>query len=270
MPTGILTLNGTDAETLGFSPVSFEGMLGAPARTYNLLPIPGLPGGIDPGVAPMEAARTIKITGLVQAASKTALETTLDVIKEACGAGLVAITGPYAPTRAWYGLLQPFDANPEVPTVLNGIALIQLEFVCPSPYAVDLTPATIAFGATAVEIPLGTAPSTGRDNLSAIITITGAATTPIVTYKDRDGVTQGTLSFSGYSPLAGDTAVADLGRRLIYKFVSGVRTNAFSALAAGYIWPRLDPIDASVSGALWPTLATSAGSGSITYYRMWR
>lgn len=271
MASGILTFNGLDSDTdLSLLPVSIGGMLGAPARALGLLDLPQAPGGIDPGLVPSEAARTLTIEGLIKATSQTTLMTTLDRIKEVCGTGLVTIAGPYATDRRYYGVLQPLDAEQVERTLLNGWARVTLAFVCPLPYAIASTPTTVSFGSTATAIPLGTAPSALRTDWSAVITITGAATTPIVTYADYRGTTQATLSFSGYSPSAGDSIVIDCGRKLVYRFVGGAKSNAFSYLAAGYAFPALSPDDAYVTGALWPTLAVSSGVASLRYYKAYR
>lgn len=271
MASTVLYANGLDFDAdLGLIPVAIGGMLGSPARTLGLLDIPQAPGGVDPGLPPQEAARTLTIEALVQASSQTTLLTTLDSIKDALGTGLVELTGAYSSTRAYYGVLQPFDAEQFARTLLNGWATVRLAFLCAQPYAVSTTRSTIAFGSTAVTVPLGTAPSQGRDDWSAIIEITGAATTPTLTYLDSAGNTVGTMAFSGYSPAAGDSIIIDCGRRLVYRYVSGTRSNAFSLMTAGYRFPDLDPADGSYRSSLWPSLKVSSGSGFLTYNLMYR
>lgn len=274
MATGMLYLNGVDAETIGFTPVSATGLLGSAARTLGLLDIPGVPGAIDPGVSPAEATRTIQITGLVMAASVTALYTSLDAINDACGTGLVEIRSAYSTSRAFYGVLEPFDAEQTANVanvMVDGYALVSLSFLCAMPYAVALVPSVINFRSTATDIPLGTASSVGRDTgWSAMIEITGAATTPTLTYSNYRGDTVSTMAFASYSPLAGDSILVDCGRRLVYKFVSGVRTNIFSVLTAGYAFPALDPSDADFTNSLWPKLTCSSGSAVIRYYKAYR
>ena len=269
MASAILYANGLDFDTdLGCIPVNVSGLQGMPARALGLLDIPGLPGSFDAGIPLRESMRTLDITCLVQASSESTLYTTLDRAKEAM-TGLVAITGPYSSTRAFYGALVQGDANPFVMTVLNGWATVVFKFVCAMPFAVATTPDTISFGSTAVAIPLGTAPSIGRDNWSAIIEITGAATTPTLTELDSAGNSVGTMVFT-YSPAAGDTIRIDVGRKLVQRRVSGTWSNAFTYLTAGYTWPSLDPVNGYTYGTAYPQLKVSSGSGAITYYKMWR
>jgi hypothetical protein len=269
MSVGMLYINGQEAEaTFGILVTSFAGDLSTPARTINLLNIPSLAGAIDPGLTPNESVRVLTVNFLVHAASKSVLYASLDAIKDACGNGLVELQTPYSTTRALYGVLQTCEAAAQTPTLLNGWVSGTMTFLCATPYWFDIAPTTVAF-TTATAIPLGTAPSFGRDQFSAIITITGAATTPTLTYKDYAGVTVGTMVFS-YSPLAGDSIVIDCGRHLVTRLVSGVSSNALSYLAAGYTFPALSPDDASFAASLWPTLTVSSGTGSVVYYRAFR
>lgn len=268
MAAGMLYLQGQEAEaTFGLIVTNFSGDLGAPSRSINLLSIPSLPGALDPGLAPNEAPRVFTVNFMVNAATDAAVHATLDKIKAVCGTGLVEILTPYSTTRALYGVLQSLDASgmrPWIPGWVTG----SISFLCANPYWWDVDPSVVAF-TTATGIPVGTAPSYGRDDWSAIITITGAATNPTLTYKDYTGVTVGTMAFT-LTVAAGDSIVIDCGRRTVNKIVSGVTSNCMSTLTAGYTFPALSPDDASFTASLWPTLATSAGTGSVTYYRAWR
>jgi hypothetical protein len=267
---GSLTLNGQEAEaTFGIVVTDFTGDLGMPARTLNFLDIPAGAGGIDPGVTPHEAARVLTIPFLVSVATDVLLRTTLDAIAEVCGTGLVEIKSLYSPTRALYGVLQSLDAARRDATIA-GWAQGSMQFVCPQPYWWATTQDTIGFGAAPVAIPLGTAPSTGRDGWSALIEIVGAATTPTLNWRKANGDLVSSMAFT-ISPVAGDSIVCDLGRRLVYKFVSGVRTNAISSLTAGYAFPDLDiSSGGSYVGSQWPTLDITSGTANIKYKRAFR
>lgn len=267
---GILTLNGLDAESdLGFYLTGLSGLLGAPARTLGLLDVPGLPGSLDAGLPLREQTRTLTITGFTKAASRTGIPAIIDWVTEVAGTGLVEIAGPYSTGRAYYGVLQALPVEQAEKSILDGWANLTLTFLCPYPYALSTTASTIAFGSTFVDIPLGTAPSMGRDNWSALIEIVGAATTPTLTYGDWAGNTVGTMVFTN-SPSAGDSILIDCGRRRVQTITSGTLANGMTNLTAGYAWPSLDPGDGYVYGSLWPKLKTSSGTGIITYYKAWR
>lgn len=269
MATGTLTLNGQEAEaTFGLVVVDFSGLLGAPERAISLLNIPALAGALDPGITPNEAVRVVTVNFLAEAATDAALHAVLDKIKEVCGTGLVQITTLYSTTRALYGVLQPLTIERFEKTILGWVSGA-MSFVCPCPYWIATTSDVLGFGSTAVDVPLGTAPATGRDEWSAVIDLVGAATTPTLTYLDSAGNTVGTMVFTS-SPLAGDHIRIDLGRRLVTKSVSGVYANAFGDLTAGYTFPALDPADGSFANSLWPKLKVSAGTGILAYTKHYR
>lgn len=270
MASSIITLNGYDLDTdLGLIPTTLPGFLGSEPRSLVTLDIPGQPGVTDAGVTPRIGAKILTINAMVKASSETTLYATLDRAKQAAGRGICEIKGPYSTTRAWYGTLQPFSAEAFMPTQLNGWANVTLAFLCQSPFMVDTAPSTLSFGSTAVDVPLGTAPSRGRDQWSAIIEIVGAATTPTLTWKNASGDTLGTMAFT-YSPSAGDSISVDLGRKLVTRTVAGVRSNAFSYVTAGYFWSDLSADDGDYYTSAWPKVSVSSGSGSLFYFRHWK
>lgn len=268
--SGILTFNGLDAyEDLDLRVTGVGGLLGSPSRTLGLLAIPSMAGVIDAGMTPTEDARVLTISALVYAASISALYTQLSEIKEVLGTGLVQIKANVATDRAYYGVLQSCEAAPHTQEFVSGWGAARLQFLCPIPYAIALSPTVVAFGSTKTDIPLGTAPSQLRDQWSAMLEVVGAATNPIVTYSDGAGVAVGTIA-SSYDPVAGDSIVYDLGRKTAYKFVTGVRTTTIATLTAGYTWPALDPGDGYAAGASYPKLSVDSGSGFLTYFKAYR
>lgn len=270
MSSGLLYLNDLEVETnFGLIVTNFGALQAAPGRSVPMLDIPGYPGALDPGLTPREAVRTFTVNCLVQAASAGALTTTLDAVKEVCGTGLVKIVTAYDTSRALYGVLQTLDAAAFVPTLFNGWASVALQFACANPYWVAVTPDVIAFDATAVAIPTGTAPSVGRDEFSAIIEIVGAATTPTLSELDSAGNTVGTMVFT-FSPTAGNSLVIDVGRKQVWRVTSGTWTSAFGDLTAGYTWPRLSPDDGNATAETYPQLKVSSGSGSIRRFMHYR
>lgn len=241
-----------------------------PAQDLPSLAIPGAAGVLFPGTAPTVGAKTITIVGALVTDSLADATQAAQVMKERASAGLVALTFSAAPTRAWYGVLQSFTCSYPSYASANGVARVAMTFLCPFPYAAELAGEIVSFGATPVAVPLGTAPSVGRDGWGAVIEVTGAATTPAVTYADAAGNALATMAFT-YSPAAGDTLRIDLARRLIQRRVSGTwSSDGFAYLSAGYTWPALDPADGVISDGAYPRLSVSSGSGLLSYRRCYR
>lgn len=250
-----------------------RGPFSAPDRADDTLNIPSLPGALLTTIPPAVGPRPIELQGAVVATSLTALNTQLDTLREILDGGLLEVKFAHDTTRLIRCRctgVQVSYAAPAFRTAGQKVAVVTISLRADDPWFYSTTPTVISFGSTAVAIPLGTAPSVGRDNWSALIEIVGAATTPTLTYANFRAQSIGTMVFSGYSPLAGDSILIDLGRRLVWKRVSGTLTNAISYLTAGYTFPALSPDDAYVAGSLYPTLKVSAGSASIRYWKAWK
>lgn len=266
---GMLSLNGQEAEaTFGLIVTNFGGDLGAPSRSLSLLSLPSLPGALDPGITPNEAPRVFTVDFLVRATTDALVHATLDSIKSVCGVGLVEIKTTYSDTRALYGVLQPFDASGFRPWVAGWVQA-SMSFVVPLPFWIETSHNTVGFGATPTDIPLGSAPSTGRDGWSAIIEVVGSAVTPTLTWKNSASDTLGTMVLTN-TVAAGNSQIFDLGRKKVWRVTAGTWSNGMGDLTAGYTWPDLDPANGSFSDSLWPKLSVSAGTASVRYYRMWR
>lgn len=264
-------LNGVDFAALGFVLDDVAGAFDGVERTDALVELPQGAGSLLPSLPGRIAPRTLTLSGTLPAATATALETAKDAVKAACGDGLVEVR---LVTRdiVYRGRLQGLSAVHTAPQLrtANAAARVALRFLCPDPFGYDRSPQIVGFGSTPVAMPLGTAPSVGRGNESAIITIAGAASTPTLTEYDAAGNALGTMVFSGWSPTASDAIEVDLGRGLVTRITSGVRTNGMADLTAGYRFPQLDPAEGDYAAGAFPQLAVSSGSGSIRYYRSWR
>jgi phage-related protein len=151
---------------------------------------------------------------------------------------------------------------------------VELDFLLFDPLAYKTTSESVSF-TTATAIPLGTATSKGNISVPSKIRITGAASFPILTYKNSAGATIAEMSFTGYSPLASDFIEIDLARGLVTKSVSGQVSNAMNALAPGWNFPALDPADGVYLTSSWPTLEITSvlgpvGTGLATYTKAYR
>lgn len=266
-----VTLNGQDLGLLfGFAlDPSSASPFDAPDQDVPGLAIPSAAGIILPGTPPVIGPRTLAFSGAFVADAQSDVVATEAAVKEIAGSGLVEIIFAQQPARAWYGVLRSLGVSYPSYRSSNRVARATFAFLCPFPYAVALTPDVVSFGATATAIPLGNAPSRGRDEWSAIIEIVGAATTPTLSYLNASGDVLGTMVFTN-SPAAGDSLSIDLGRRQVWTVTSGVWANGFGNLTAGYSWPSLDPADGDVASGQYPQLKVSSGVANLRYRKFYR
>lgn len=246
-----------------------RGVFSTPERTDALMVVPALPGAILSSTPGAIGSRILDLEGAVVATSLTNLNSQLDTLREILDRGLIEVKFAHDTTRLLRcrtTACQVAYGAPAFRTAGQKVALVTISLRADDPYYCATSPSVISFGSTAVDIPLGTAPSGGRDQWSALIEIVGAATTPTLTYLNSAGDIVSTMVFTS-SVLAGDSIVIDIGRRLVYKFVSGTRTNTISTVTAGYAFPALDPSDGYVAGAAYPKLKISSGSANLMYWK---
>lgn len=267
--SGILYLNGNDAKTTyGFEVVDAPDLLGMGEHVFQTAPVVQR-GGVILGTAkPTVEAKRLRIAGFLTGSSLADARAKLDTLRGAIGTAPCSIRTGWDTTREFWGVLVASPAGPNSAYWQTYLS-VELEFLLFDPYAYSTSLSTVNF-TTATAIPLGTAPAKGNVKSPTLITISGAATTPILTYKSSAGVTLATMSFTGYSPLSGDKIEINLSKGLVEKIVSSVRSNAMGALAAGWNFPALDPVDGVYSTSSWPTLEVNSGSGTITYYKAYR
>lgn len=264
----LLWFNGIDAADLGFVVEEAPDLLSEGARSPQTVEVPQGQGAILASVPASVAPRVLRLSGFVTADTLAAATVILDRVKAAVGEGLVEIRSAWATDRIVRGVLVAHSAGPEARAWLGRLS-VTLEFLCTDPYAYLIEPSVISFTSTATEIPLGSAPSRGRDGWSAIITIAGAATTPTLTECDAAGNALRTMVFTN-SPGANDAIEIDVGRGLVTAIASGTRSNGYGNLAAGFEFPKLDPADGDWYTSAFPMLKVSSGTASVTYHKAYR
>jgi phage-related protein len=110
-------------------------------------------------------------------------------------------------------------------------------------------------------IPLGTAVS------APLIRVLGAATNPVITYRDKSGAVRQSMTLT-ITLAATDYLEIDCELFTITKYVSGVASNGITLLTAGD-FIALDPQDGDYANGVWPTLEISAGSAEVLYRKAW-
>lgn len=274
MAANLLWLNGTDADDLGFYLVDAPDLLGEGARTPQTVGFPQGTGALLASTPVAVAPRSLRLSGFCTAATVSAARVIADRIKAHVGTGVVEIRSAWNTSVVVRGVLTNVAAGPDGSSWLGRVSL-DLDFLLFDPYAYAISPTVVGFGATPTAIALGTAPSVGRDTWSAIITIVGAATTPTLTEYDGAGTALRTMVWTT-SPTVTDAIEVDLGRGLVTNIASGVRTNGYSSLTAGFEFPRLDPADGDWylggihSDAAFPRLAVSSGAALVRYFKAYR
>lgn len=260
---GPLTINGTDLSTLGFHLSRANGWKDAPKRSRATAVRPTRAGALRTG-ADVEAPRTLTLEGTIIAADADGVRTAIDELRAAILRTQPAtIILPDAPTRYLLAWLDghTIDAGAG-PSMIQRMLTTRFDLSLLDPYAYDVAQQTITLGAGVNRAPLGTAPS------FPVITISGAATNPIVTLKRWDGTTLATLGLT-LTTIAGDTLVIDMDAKTIKKNGASVLAN----LTSGDFF-ALDPATAQQNyGALaaeQPYVVTSSGAGTTVYRRAWR
>jgi hypothetical protein len=267
--SGTLFLNGVDATTYGFELIEAPDLLSMGTHTYQTAAVVQRAGVLLGTARPAIEPRVLRLIGYINGSSLSNAVSKLDDLKAQVNTSPCSIRTAWDTTRQYWGVLVDSPAGPNSSYWQTYLA-VELEFLLFDPLAYSTSSSTVNFTTSAVAVPLGTATSKGNRVVEAKIRITGAATTPILTYKNSDGVTVSTMSFTGYSPLANDYIEINLSLGLVEKVVSGVRSNAMGALAPGWNFPAIDPQDGNYQLAAWPTLEVTSGSGQLTYTKAYR
>lgn len=116
------------------------------------------------------------------------------------------------------------------------------------------TVVTVGSGDGDVDVPLGTAES--------LPTIEVSVGTFTLTYKDASGAVVATLGVSGASA---SPVTVDMEAQTIIS----ANGSELDARVAGSRFFALDPRDGDFAASSWPTLATDAGTATVTYRKAW-
>jgi phage-related protein len=272
--SGILFLNGADAKTTyGFDLVEAPELLSMGGHTYQTAAVVQRAGVLLGTTRPTIEPRQLRLQGFITGSSLSDAVSKLDNLKAAITSRPCSIRTAWDDTRQYWGVLTAAPAAPNSAYWQTYLA-VELDFLLFDPLAYKTTSESVSF-TTATAIPLGTATSKGNISVPSKIRITGAASFPILTYKNSAGATIAEMSFTGYSPLASDFIEIDLARGLVTKSVSGQVSNAMNALAPGWNFPALDPADGVYLTSTWPTLEITSvlgpvGTGLATYTKAYR
>jgi hypothetical protein len=265
MSTTVCWINDEDVETLGFAVAGLRGHADAVELPRDYRPIPGKAGGIMARHADVPA-RIIVIDLLLVGTTLTTRRESFRELEALC-AGTCTLRFGDAPDQYVEGVLTRSPKRPAAPesapwwTAAAPEMIASLEFTCATPAYFAVTENVVALSATAAALPMGTLPSAG------VIDI-GPSTNPVLTYKDADGTTQGTMGFTAVVA-SGDLLRVDLTEMRVTRRISGT-WSAAQALHTSGAWLQPSPVDGDYTTEAWPTLAVSSGTASYTYRKAYR
>lgn len=189
--------------------------------------------------------RQLRITGNMVSVDVPTLLSNLDELKYRLNQGELQCKFEDSSTRFFKCYLDGSISIQGIPPAMIQIAhTIAIPLICLDPRHYDDTPQAVGFSA-ATAMPMGTAkvePSIDMTVGTFTLTYSGGATLAVV------GATAPPITVD----MANKTIMNSSSASMISKLISG---NFFS----------LDPNDGDFVASTWPTLATSAGSGTANY-----
>jgi hypothetical protein len=254
--TSVLYVNDYDTALLGLVVETVTGYGDTPGLTRLTRGFYGRAGLAVTAPNPTLAPRVITVTGTLLASTVAAFNTALDALK-ALFASTAEVRLSSDATRCWTVDLTDLKLSPlPGPQLITPASGIALTLTALDPYGYDVNWTAVALGAVAQVAPLGTAPS------APLLRLSGAATNPVVTVRNAQGVAVGSIGLT-LTLAAGDFVELDCDAMTIAKSVSGSVTDALTTLASGD-WPLLNPADGAV------TVEVNSGTGEALYRKAWR
>lgn len=269
-----ITIAGVDLETTLGAQVhdlgaTLDGIMGQRAGVE----VPTMPGVIRTGPQ-RTPIREFGFRLTLDGANQATVRANLDKLKAICGdedpdyTATIVLgdqTTRQIDARCTAFRVQRYPLNGTANSMNEVPVLIDLTFQADAPYWEDVTPQSVAFTTSAVAMPQGTAPSE-----PVLTTSAGAATTPVLTCKDKDGATLWTCTLASLTSGQRYRITTARSVMTIEKYNGSAWVSAEDAITAG-VFPK--PLPASGAGYLasdWPTLEATAGSWTADYPKRWR
>ncbi len=265
--SGILYVNDVDIETeicqsrvaLRRLPPTWSAGI---SYSRNMVQLPGL---LSSAVAPNAIAqpRVLDIDLVLYATTPALRDSDVALLLDTFGRDMIELRTGDNTSKVLDGYLtqHSLTAVDDAAAMTLGYSFVSLQVTCPDPSKRDRFTRGVSFGSTATSILLGTQPSAG------IIRIMGAATNPVITYRDSGGTSQGSMTFT--VTLAGTEYLEiDLALKTVKKYASGTMSDAISTWTAGDFFVT-DPAHGSYALFGQPTLTCSSGTAIYVYTRRW-
>lgn len=261
MSTGICWINDTDVDALGLElRAGTDGWLHGIKTQRVTTAIPGRHGGISSDYT-LHTPRMISLVGQLNPTAVSGRLSEIDTVMDHLQGELEIRFGD-AEDKVMTGHVYRVGGVEMVPSFYVPDVITTIEIQCDDPVKYDRYGRVVSFGTVAAEVPLGSEQNVG------VIEIMGAASAPILYYKDQAGTQQEYMSFSN-TLASGAWMRIDLYRKRVRLFsATGAESNGMSSLASGDFF-TLHPAHGNKAAANWPTLSLSTGTGRILYRRAW-
>jgi predicted phage tail component-like protein len=261
MAANALFVNDFDCSSLGLVVADVDGHLHAPSSRDKTSQLPQRVGAVILAPEAETAPRTLVITGVLRRASVLSARNALLELQERLYRGTVELRFADDPDKVYYARVTEADWSGNPPQFVNPHGRVSIRATCFDPLVYDRYGSVIGFSSVRSAVPLGTAVS------APTLRIMGAATNPVVTYRDKSGTSKRTMSFTG-TLAATDYLEIDGELFKITKYASGVASQGIALLTSGD-FIALDPHDSDPASGVWGTLEVSAGTGECLYRRSW-
>jgi predicted phage tail component-like protein len=252
--------DGYDLANIGFKLREPTG-LGGLAYDLPIAHVPGRDDSVTIG-EPEPKARTLTVVGSISVATMADLATLysrVDELRWRLERESVQLIFPDHTDRYYTATLLNPDEIRIPPAFNQRMRELRLQFLCPDPRAYATTETTVAFGATAVQMPLGNAKA------YPVITLTSPPDTLDIIAKNAAGTEVARL---GLVDLAGATTVTIDNR---WQIITVDGAAAPAKLVGTTDFFALSPLWATSLSGPWGTLETSvAATASATYRKAWR
>jgi phage-related protein len=260
-------VNDFDTSSLGLIVTSVDGWRDAPSTRDRTTQLPTRVGAVILAPEAETAPRVTTIDGVIdpshagKALTLANLRAAISELQDRLYRGTIEVRFSDEPDIFVLARCEQGNLIATPPQFMNPKSRVQIRMLCPDPLRYSRFASLVDVNSIRTGIPLGTAVS------APLIRVLGAATNPVITYRDKSGAVRQSMTLT-ITLAATDYLEIDCELFTITKYVSGVASNGITLLTAGD-FIALDPQDGDYANGVWPTLEISAGSAEVLYRKAW-
>ncbi len=260
--TAGIVVDGVDLQlVIGYVAADVSGYLASVGSMYTMQTVPGRDDALYTDHEPPVEARLIPITGTLRGATRAALVDAQRRLVRALRNGLLEVVFPDRPDLFIRGRVGAvMDEGGDGARLLQRDARLSFTLNCADPRFHEVEETEVVLNEDGIDIPLGNAA------VRPLITISGPAVDPVLTYRDYTAETVAVMDFTGTTLLTGESLVIDTYKGTI---ADGDGVNMAAALVSGSNWIRFAAGDAQSDDGPYPTLAISSGTAVAVYRKAW-